>query len=28
VRKENVFVKRILAQPKLWLIGDEHVLAA
>lgn len=24
----NSFVVRILAQPKLWLIGDEHVLGA
>jgi predicted nucleotidyltransferase len=28
VRKENAFIRRILAQPKVWLIGDEHVLAA
>jgi len=28
LKKENAFIKRILAQPKLWLIGDEHVLAA
>jgi predicted nucleotidyltransferase len=28
VRKENAFVTRILAQPKVWLIGDERVLAA
>jgi predicted nucleotidyltransferase len=28
VRQENVFVTRVLAQPKLWLIGDERVLAA
>ena len=28
VKRENAFVMRILAQPKLWLIGDEHVLAA
>ena len=28
VKLENAFVTRILAQPKLWLIGDEHVLAA
>jgi len=24
----NAFVTRVLAQPKLWLIGDEHILAA
>ena len=24
----NAFVTRVLAQPKLWLIADEHVLAA
>ena len=28
VKQENAFVTRILAQPKLWLIGDENVLAA
>ena len=28
VKAENAFVTRILNQPKLWLIGDEHVLAA
>lgn len=28
VRTENAFIRRVLAQPKLWLIGDEHVLAA
>lgn len=26
--QKNAFVTRIMAQPKLWLIGDEHVLAA
>ena len=25
---ENAFVTRVLAQPKLWLIGDERDLAA
>ncbi len=24
----NAFVTRVLAQPKLWIVGDEHVLAA
>lgn len=24
VREDNAFVKRVLAQPKLWLIGEEH----
>ena len=28
VKQENAFVTRVLAQPKLWLIGDERVLAA
>jgi predicted nucleotidyltransferase len=25
--RENAFVTRILAQPKVWLIGDEHAIA-
>jgi len=28
VRADNAFIKRVLAQPKLWVIGDEHDLAA
>ncbi len=28
VKQDNAFVTRVLAQPKLWLIGDESVLAA
>jgi predicted nucleotidyltransferase len=28
VKQENAFVTHILAQPKLWLIGDERALAA
>ena len=28
VKQENAFVTRVLAQPKLWLIGDEGDLAA
>ena len=28
VRADNAFVKRVLAQPKLWVIGEEHGLAA
>jgi predicted nucleotidyltransferase len=28
VKKDNAFVTRVLAQPKLWLIGDESALAA
>jgi predicted nucleotidyltransferase len=28
VREDNAFVTRVLEQPKLWLIGDESVLAA
>jgi predicted nucleotidyltransferase len=27
IAEENAFVTRVLAQPKLWLIGDEHALA-
>lgn len=26
--QKNAFVARVLAQPKLWLIGDERILAA
>jgi predicted nucleotidyltransferase len=28
VKQDNPFVTRVLAQPKLWLIGDESALAA
>lgn len=28
VKQDNAFVRRVLAQPKLWLIGDERDLAA
>ena len=28
VRKENAFVRRVLEQPKVWLIGDERILSA
>ncbi len=28
VKQEHAFVTRVLAQPKLWLIGDERALAA
>jgi hypothetical protein len=28
VKRDNAFVTRVLAQPKLWLIGDESALAA
>ena len=28
VKQGNAFVTRLLAQPKLWLIGDESALAA
>ena len=28
VRSDNAFIKRVLAQPKLWVIGEEHDLAA
>ena len=28
VKQENAFMTRVLAQPKLWLIGDERDLAA
>lgn len=27
VKQDNAFVTRVLAQPKLWLIGDDHALA-
>jgi predicted nucleotidyltransferase len=27
-KRDNVFVTRVLAQPKLWLIGDDRALAA
>lgn len=27
VKQDNAFVKRVLAQPKIWLIGDESDLA-
>ena len=27
IKSDNAFVKRVLAQPKLWLIGDEGALA-
>jgi len=26
-RQDNAFIARVLAQPKLWLIGDENGLA-
>jgi predicted nucleotidyltransferase len=26
--QDNAFVTRVLEQPKIWLIGDEHVLAS
>jgi hypothetical protein len=28
VKQDNAFVKRVLAQPKLWLIGNESDLTA
>jgi predicted nucleotidyltransferase len=28
LKQDNAFVTRVLAQPKLWLIGDERALAA
>jgi predicted nucleotidyltransferase len=28
IKQEQAFVTRVLAQPKLWLIGDERALAA
>jgi predicted nucleotidyltransferase len=27
-KRKNAFVTRIIAQPKVWLIGDEHALTA
>jgi predicted nucleotidyltransferase len=28
LREGNAFVVRVMAQPKLWIVGDEHALAA
>lgn len=28
IRADNAFIKRVLSQPKLWVIGEEHGLAA
>jgi predicted nucleotidyltransferase len=28
ISRGDAFIKRVLAQPKIWLIGDENVLAA
>jgi hypothetical protein len=28
IGEDNAFVTRVLAQPKLWLIGNEHDLTA
>ena len=28
VRNENAFIQRVLGKPKVWLIGDERVIAA
>ena len=28
VREDNAFIERVLAQPKLWVIGEEHGLTA
>jgi predicted nucleotidyltransferase len=28
VKQDNAFVTRVLAQPKLWLVGDESAIAA
>lgn len=28
VQADNAFIKRVLAQPKLWVIGEEHGLTA
>jgi len=28
LRMDNAFIRRVLAQAKVWLIGDEHVLAS
>lgn len=28
IRADNAFIKRVLAQPKLWVIGEEHGLSA
>jgi predicted nucleotidyltransferase len=28
IKQKNAFVERVLAQPKIWLLGNEHELAA
>ncbi len=28
IRERNTFITRVLAQPRIWLIGDEHDVAA
>jgi hypothetical protein len=28
IKQKNAFVERVLAQPKVWLMGNEHELAA
>jgi hypothetical protein len=28
IRGDNVFIKRVFAQPKLWVIGEDRDLAA
>lgn len=28
LKQGNAFIKRVLAQPRIWLFGDEHVLRA
>ena len=28
IKQDNAFVTRVLAQPKIWLIGDESDIAA
>jgi hypothetical protein len=28
IKNPSAFITRVLAQPKIWLIGDNHVISA